>query len=193
MITGARGVRRTYEDYVDLEELSAVKHEFLDGEIYAMGGGTPEHARLAARLILRLGAALEGGPCAAFSSDLCVRVDATGLATYPDVTVICGEPEVERSRQRAVTNPTLLVEVTSPSTAAYDRGVKLGHYRHIVSLREVVIVAHDERRIEIHRREADGSWSQHVARAGEVLRLASVACALSVDDVYQGVTVSPAG
>jgi Uma2 family endonuclease len=174
----------TYADYLALEEASNVKHEFLDGEIYAMAGGTPTHAALAVVVASVLHQQLRGGPCRVFSSDLRVRVLATGLATYPDVTVICGELEVDPENRDTAINPRVVVEVLSDSTEKYDRGVKLWHYRQIPSLGAVVLVWQHERRIEIWQRAGDGSWAADASGAGETARIASVECRLVVDEVY---------
>ena len=179
--------RFTFADYVDLEEMANVKHEYFAGQVWAMSGGSPEHAGIAANVLRLIGNALRGRPCRAFSSDLRVRVEATGLGTYPDAAVICGELEVdlEDKKRHTVLNPTVLVEVLSPSTEDYDRGEKLGQYKLIRSLREVMMVAHDRREIEIVRRENDGSWSRHIAGDGESARLASIECDLPVAEVYE--------
>jgi Uma2 family endonuclease len=142
----ARRPRYTLDQYLRLEEMSNVRHEYLEGEIYGMPGGTPEHGRIAANIIMLLGMHTASRRCAVFTSDVRVRVTATGLDTYPDVTVVCGRLEYDSLDPHAIANPTLLVEVTSPSTEAYDRGEKLNHYRRIPSLQEIVIVAHGERR-----------------------------------------------
>jgi Uma2 family endonuclease len=181
------GARFTFADYVSLEEMANVKHEYLAGQVWAMAGGSPEHAGIAASILGLIRNALRGRPCRAFSADLRIRVQATGLGTYPDAAVICGELELdpEDARRHTVLNPTVLVEVLSPSTEDYDRGDKLGQYKLIPSVREVMLVAHDRREIEIVRRESDGSWSRHVAGEGESARLASIGCELPVAEVYE--------
>lgn len=173
----------TFAQYLAHEEASNVKHEYLDGEIYAMAGGTPEHAALAAAATVAIGAALGAGPCTVYSSDLRVRVQATGLATYPDVTVICGAPAPDPESRTTVINPTLVVEVLSDSTEEYDRGDKLAGYRTVPSLREVLLVSHRERRLDLWRR-TDAGWTHVAARRGEVMELTSVGCSLNVDAVY---------
>jgi Uma2 family endonuclease len=135
----AHPVFYSFAEYVQLEELSSVKHEFLGGRIYAMAGRTPEHAALTMAVGIALGAALEGSRCRAYSSDLMIRVPATGLGTYPDVTVVCGPRETDPESKNAVTNPALLVEVTSKSTEEYDKGEKFDHYKQIASLREYIL------------------------------------------------------
>ena len=185
MAAPARPVRHTRAEYAAFERSSNVKHEFLDGVIYAMAGGTPEHAAVAMNVGALLNVALRTKPCRVYSSDLRIRVKDTGLETYPDVSVVCGGAERDPADDLAVTNPVVLVEVLSPSTEAYDRGEKLRHYRAIASLREVVLVDHREKLVEVHRREDDGSWTRHEAGPGGVVNLLSLGCELSVDEVYR--------
>jgi Uma2 family endonuclease len=182
MASATRRMHHTHSEYKALEDESSVRHEYLDGEIYAMAGGSPDHAALAAAVIRALGSELRAG-CRAFTSDLRVRIAATGLSTYPDVSVVCGRTERAAEDPLAVTNPTLLVEITSPSTEDYDRGEKLRHYQQLASIREVLIVSHRAPRLTLYRREATG-WVALEAGAGEVIALASVAVNLSVDALY---------
>ena len=121
----------TYEEYRRFEDTNPARHEYVDGQILAMAGGTPAHARLQAAVLFALERRLEGRPCQPFASDLRVKVVATGVATYPDVTVVCGSVETDAEDPRAVTNPTVVVEVLSDSAEAYDRGDKFEHYRQI--------------------------------------------------------------
>jgi Uma2 family endonuclease len=177
----------TFDEYVVLEEDSGVRHEFLGGQVWAMSGGSPEHAAVIMNVGALLTGALRGKPCRTYSSDLRVRVLETGLGTYPDVTVICGHVELDPADRKGhtATNPCVLVEVLSPSTEDYDRGEKLGHYKRIASVNEILLVAHDRREVEIVRREDDGTWSREIARDGEVARLRSVACELPVAEIYR--------
>jgi len=176
----------TFAAYVHLEEGSPIKHEFLDGVVYAMAGGSPEHAAVAGNLIRLLGVALEGKRCQVFTSDLRIRVRSTGLGTYPDTSVICERVDVDPEDPKGHTalNPTLLVEVLSPSTEDYDRGEKLSHYKRIESLREVMLVAHDEHRVDLWRRTGD-HWTQLTFRGEESVQLESVDCALVLRDIYR--------
>jgi Uma2 family endonuclease len=174
----------TYDEYLALDETSNVKLEFYAGDIYAMAGGTPEHAALCLQVGSSLNVQLEGSPCRVYGSDLRIRVLGTGLATYPDASVVCGPLERDPDGKNTVLNPTLVVEVLSPSTADYDRGEKREQYQLIPSLREVVLVAHDQRRIEVHRRGPDG-WSYHQAGPGESIALDSISCRLDVDALYE--------
>lgn len=184
-MTAAHPVFYSFAEYEELEAYSTVKHEYLGGQIYAVAGGTPEHAALAMAVGAVLVAAVQGSGCRAYSSDLMVRVAKTGLCTYPDVSVVCGPREIDREGKNAVNNPAVLVEVTSKSTEDFDRGEKFDHYKQIPSLREYVLVSHREPAIEIRRREADGQWTKHLARAGERVALATIPCTLDVNAIYE--------
>jgi Uma2 family endonuclease len=185
MSAAARPVRYTRAEYRAFERASNMRNEYLDGVIYAMAGGSPEHAAIAVNVSSLLHVALRERPCRVHSSDLRIHVLDTGLETYPDVTVICGKAELDPEDAHAVTNPVLLVEITSPSTEEYDRGEKLRHYKQIASLRELVLVSHREKLVEVYRRGEDGSWSRHEAGPGRTLRLESIDCELPTDDVYR--------
>jgi Uma2 family endonuclease len=185
-MTSVARQRFTYADYLELEEASPVKHEFLDGHVWAMAGGTPEHGGIAANLIALMGGQLRARPCRVFTSDVRIRVRATGLATYPDVSVVGGRQETDPDDPKANTlvNPQVVVEVLSPSTEDYDRGEKLAHYKQIPSVQEIVLVAQEERRIELWRREGD-HWVLDVARGDETAVLASLGCELPLLEVYR--------
>jgi Uma2 family endonuclease len=178
-------VRYAYDEYLAFERASNVKHEYLGGQIFAMAGGTPEHAAVANNVGTLLNVGLRGKRCKVYTSDLRVRVLLTDLATYPDVTVVCGREERDPADANTLVNPALIVEVLSKSTEDYDRGEKFEHYRRIPSLREYVLVAFAERHIELRRRESDGSWTKHELREGEAVTLQSVGCELAVDEVYR--------
>jgi len=177
-----RDVHYSYAEYVRLEDESQTRHEYIAGEIYAMAGGTLDHGSLAAVVIELLGPPLPRG-CRTFTSDVRVRIPGLNVSTYPDVSVACGARRAADD-PLAVTNPVLLVEVTSNSTESYDRNAKLDYYRTIVSLSEVLIVSHREPRITIHRRTGS-EWRIEEATAGETVRLDSIGGALKVDDVYR--------
>ena len=175
--------RYTFQEYLEIEDISQVRHEFYAGEIYAMAGGTPEHAAMAAAITSLLGRQLESTQCRVYSSDLRVRVLATGLATYPDVTVICGPSERDRESATHVTNPKLVVEVLSSGTGEYDRGEKLQHYRQIASLEAILLVDHRAPSIELWTRDGEG-WAAQRFGPGQSITLDSIACSLPVDLVY---------
>ncbi len=183
--------QHTYEAYLEYESGSSLKHEFFEGEIYAMAGGSRQHAALAMSIGAACHAQLRDKPCVVHSSDLKIRVVASELTTYPDVTIICGPPEPEEEEdalhRHVVLNPTVLVEVTSPSSEAWDRGEKLEHYKKIPSLRSVVLVSHRELRIDVSERRPDGSWTASMAGPGEAVDLTSIGCRLLVDEIYRNV------
>jgi Uma2 family endonuclease len=175
----------TYAEFVALEENATTKHEWLDGVVYDMSGGTPDHARLELAVGSALLTRLRGKQCTAFSANLAVRVLTTGLLAYPDATVVCGRLEKDPANRNAVTNPRVIVEVLSDSTEAYDRGEKFAHYRRIPSLMEYVLVSQKEPCIEVYRRNASDKWElAEEALAGQTAKLASIECELSVDEVY---------
>jgi len=175
----------TYAEYCAFERESSIRHEYLRGEVFAMAGGTLEHGRLAGRIIHLLWRSLEGRPCSVFTSDVRVRVEATDLDTYPDASVVCGEPRTAKSDVRALLNPSLIVEVLSSSTEAYDRGQKASHYRRIPSLRAYLMVSQDQRQLELQLRQADGSWTLCEAGPGECLTIEALGIELDVDEVYR--------
>jgi len=187
MIAPARQ-RFTFLEYLWLDQNSGLRHEYLDGHVWAMAGGSPDHAAIAANLIALLGALLREGPCRVFTADLRIRVVATGLGTYPDLSVVCGalEADPEDPRGHTVTNPKVLVEVLSPSTEDYDRGEKLAHYKQIPSLEAVLLVAQEERRVEIWRR-IRGGWTLDVAHGRDLVALPSLQLRLPLAEIYRGV------
>jgi Uma2 family endonuclease len=185
MVTPAHRMEYTLEDYLALEASSSTKHEFLAGQIYGMAGGTPEHAALKSAVTGLLFPKLRGGPCRLYDADLRVRVMSSGLYTYPDLTVICGPAERDSVDKSSIVNPSVIVEVTSPSTQAYDRGDKFEHYKTIPTLREYLIVSHDERRLELWERSPQGTWEQTVTGNGEVAQLSAVGATLAVAELYE--------
>jgi len=174
----------TYADYLAAERNSELRHEYLRGSITAMAGGTPEHAALALAVGAELRAVLRGKPCRVYGPDLRIRIDPTDLSTYPDATVVCGPPQFSVMDPHAIVNPTLIVEVLSDSTEAYDRGQKFSHYRRLDSLKEFLLVSQREARLELFRRADDGSWRLTEAGQGESLTIDSLNVTLSTDDVY---------
>lgn len=176
--------RYLYADYLTLEQQSPVRHEFVAGEIYAMAGGTPGHAAIAAMVLRLIGNQLPEG-CRTYTSDLRVRIAASDVTTYPDGAVVCGKIARATDDSLAVTNPVLLVEVTSASTEGYDRGVKLDQYKLLPSVREVLIVSHRKPHLQLHRRAVDGTWSIAEGGPGSAVTLECVGASLGVDDVYR--------
>ncbi len=178
MTSPARSPRLSFAEYLALERESESRHEFFDGVVFAMAGGSPAHAQLAANAIIALGVQLRGRPCRVHSSDLRVRVRATGLATHPDVTVVCGTIHTDPEDRNTVTNPAVIVEVLSDSTERYDRIEKFAHYRQIAELTDYLLVSQREVRVEHYHRNDDGSWTLREFRAGEAAGLAGIGCRL---------------
>ncbi len=177
--------RYTLVDYLEVEELSpAVKHELVDGEIFAMAGGTVEHAALSTSISALLVARLRGGPYHVYSSDLRIRIREANIATYADATVVCGAVERDPESTTHVTNPRVVIEVLSKSTESYDRDEKRLYYQLLPSLREYVLVAQDRRRIEVWRRDGD-AWTHSIHEAGDTVPMPSVGVELDVDEVYE--------
>jgi len=175
--------RTTYEDYLAQEIDSDLRLEFADGAVYAMAGGTPEHARLSTALASELRSALVDKGCAVYGSDLKIRIESTNRTTYADVAVVCGPDLISEIDSNAITNPSVLVEVLSPSTEAADRGEKWRHYQHLTSLREYVLVSQKEPYVEVFRREGN-EWVLRTFLAGEHVELPSQEVRLSVDAIY---------
>lgn len=170
-------------EYLAWEREQRGKHQLIDGEVYAMAGGSPRHNRLCANVLRELGTSLRGGPCGPFTSDQKVHVPTSGNFVYPDVTVICGPLELHDDSD-AVVNPATIVEVLSKSTESYDRGDKWKDYQTIPSLADYVLVSQRIPRIEHFRRGADGAWTYRVAGPGGRLELANGAV-LAVDEIYE--------
>ena len=178
----------TPEEYLASERAGDRKHEYYQGEVLAMGGASFEHVGIAANLVASLHRQLQGRPCRVFSSDLRVKVSRTGLYTYPDVGVVCGQPEFDDQYNDTLLNPRVIIEVLSASTEAYDRGKKFAHYRTVESLAEYLLVSQDQPRIEQYVRQADNDWLLHEAtELAETLHLPSIECDLKLSDVYANV------
>lgn len=186
-MTTARRLHNSYQQYLDLLEQSGVKLEYCDGEIYAMAGGTPAHADLAAAMIRILGNQLLE-TCRVSSSDLKVRMEATDLSTFPDVTVVCGKRTFASIDKNAVTNPTILIEVTSRSTEDYDRGEKLHHYQQCPSVRGVFFVSHRRAQVTLVERSTDG-WQVVEFHSGDIVELHEPHVRFAVDELYAGIVL----
>jgi Uma2 family endonuclease len=179
--------RLTEAEYLDFERKAEVKHEFFDGEVFAMAGGTPAHSLISANAIRALGNRLPGG-CRVFTSDLRVKVEVTGLYTYPDISVVCGERQFSPDAGDTLVNPTLLVEVLSESSEGYDRGRKFEHYRQIPSLRGYLLIRQDYPHVEFFARGEDGLWTLSDASGHDTgIPLSPVQIELPLREVYAGV------
>jgi Uma2 family endonuclease len=183
--------RMTEEEYLAFERASDVRHELVNGEIVAMAGGSPRHGLIATNVGGALVARLRGGPCRAVNSDVRVHIPDTGLYTYPDITVVCGQPETHPADRDALTNPRVIFEVLSRSTEAYDRGAKFDHYRRCASLAEYVLVDQRERRI-LHHRRVEGGWLLSEVGPDGTLALPALGCELPLAEIYDGAEAWPA-
>ncbi|MDG4594493.1 MAG: Uma2 family endonuclease [Candidatus Contendobacter sp.] len=176
----------TATDYLTLERQAKTKNEYLNGRIYAMSGASRSHNRITVNLTSALHAQLKRKPCEPFSGDMRVKVSPTGLYTYPDVVVVCGEPRFEDSHVDTLLNPTLIIEVLSDSTAAYDRGEKFAHYRALQSLSDYLLVAQDQPRIEHYQRQPDGRWLYSATDGLDAqVEISTIGCVLSLAEVYE--------
>lgn len=182
----------TPAEYLAAERTSPERHEFFDGEIFAMAGASFEHNKIVGNLVGELRSALRHRQCDVTPSDLRIKVPATGLYTYPDVTVLCGDPLFEDDARDTLLNPTVVIEVLSESTEGYDRG-KFRNYRSIATFREYVLVAQDAVSVERYTRGEDGVWSLRESGAGERLVLASIGCEIAVDEIYLKVFLGSSG
>jgi Uma2 family endonuclease len=183
--------RFTEAEYLARERAGTEKHEFINGEILAMAGGSPDHALLSANVISALKQRLRGGPCRVYTSDLRVNVADTKHYTYPDVTVICGETLLHPSDPNTVRNPRLLVEVLSDATELHDRGAKWAHYRHLPSLQEYVLVSQGAQQVE-HYRRVESGWLLTEYEAGAVVPLPCLGIEVPVGEIYEGVVIAGA-
>lgn len=183
--------RYTPEEYLALERSSETKHEYFNGEIFAMSGVSFRHVLIVTNLVTALWSQLRQSPCRVVSTDLRVKVDPSGLYTYPDVIVLCDAPEFGDDQKDTLLNPVLIIEVLSESTKDYDRGGKFEQYRTIEAFREYLLVAQDRTHVEHYIRQTDGSWVLHETnRLEDTIQLKSVPCSLSLSDVYDKIEVS---
>jgi len=182
----------TPEQHIELEENSEFKSEYLSGQIFAMAGGSPEHSAIGNNIGREMGNLLKRGPCQVFNSDLRVTIMQTSLMTHPDVTVVCREQHRHPLDKNSSINPTVLFEVLSPTTEAYDRGEKWAHYRRLDSLQEYLLVSQNKARVEQYVRQ-DDSWKfMAVEGLAASLLLPSLGCSLALAEVYDKVTFEEA-
>jgi len=181
----------TAAEYLAFERAATTKHEYRGGEVVAMASASREHNLIVANLVAELRAALRGRPCETYPSDMRLRVTETGLYTYPDVVVVCGEPQFEDAEVDTLLNPTLIVEVLSPSTEAYDRGDKFEQYRTLPSLREYLLVSQHRPHVERFIRQEGNTWLLTETRGIDAtVRLEAIDCTLSLAEVYDRITFS---
>ena len=182
----------TEEEYLAIDRAAEVRSEFLDGEMWAMSGGSMRHARLAVNISGELHNALRGSNCQAFTSDLRVRVMPRRMYAYPDVTVVCGKPVLADERQDILLNPAVIFEVLSPTTEKYDRGAKFRYYLAIDTLKDYILVDQFAMRVEQYTRGTAGAWTfRAYQQAEDELKIDSIGVALPLARIYDRVELPP--
>ncbi len=182
--------RYTAEEYLALERQAECKSEYYAGDIFAMAGANRWHNLIVTNVVREMSLQLKGRPCTTYPSDMRVKISPTGLYTYPDITVVCSEAQFEDTQQDTLLNPTLIVEVLSESTEAYDRGGKFAHYRKLTSLMEYVLIAQTKPHVEHYVRQPDNRWLLAEADSlHQTLHLPSIDCHLVLAEVYDKVDI----
>ena len=181
----------TPEEYLQREKDAEFRSEYFRGEMFAMAGASANHNLIVGNCVQTLGQQLKKKPCRVYPSDLKLRIEATGLYTYPDLSVVCGEPELECNGVDVLLNPVVLIEVLSDSTEAYDRGKKFEHYRTIPCLKHYVLIAQDRHSIDCFSRTPDGSWLLTSCQSlDEKVELEAIDSQLAAAEVYDKVVFS---
>jgi Uma2 family endonuclease len=179
----------TAEEYLGLEKASPYKSEYYRGEIFAMAGASFSHNVIVANLVASLHSQLKGTPCRPLASDQRVRVSKSDRYTYPDVTVLCGEPLFDKLDDQSIINPRVIIEVLSDTTEKYDRGTKLNFYRELESLAEYILVSQNAPHLEQYVRQANNSWLLTCSEGLDAsLLIKSMQCRLLLAEIYDGVT-----
>ena len=171
-------------EYLVFERSSHEKHEYANGELFAVSGGTREHSLLQGNIQRELGNALLERPCEVHTADMRVKIAASGRYVYPDASVVCGEPRFEDAHVDTLVNPSVVVEVLSESSEAYDRGDKFAQYQRAASISDYVLISQTEARVEHFRRQPDGRWLLTVLGPGTTLALESIGVNVAVDRIY---------
>lgn len=180
------------EEYLLFERASQTKHEYYNGRVYAMTGAKAAHNLIAGNTLAALHRQLRTKPCQVYPSDMRVKVVKTGLNTYPDVVVVCGQPQFSDSVQDTLLNPVVIIEVLSASTERYDRGMKFQNYRTIDTLRDYILIAQDHYHIEHFSRQDSGAWVlQEATESTTGIYIPSIDCELNIQDVYEKVKIAP--
>lgn len=176
------------EEYLAFERASEIKHEYFDGEIYAMTGASEAHNLINLNVATALKNQLRGRPCKIYASDMRVKMARSRIYTYPDISIVCGEARFADGEFDTLINPTLIIEVLSPSTERHDRGAKFRAYRELDSLQEYLLIEQDAPRIERYLRQESGLWLFSEAKdLSETMELPSIGCTLALVDVYEQV------
>lgn len=184
--------KRTYTpaEYLAAERVAGEKHVLWDGKLFAMAGASKTHNRLVAAVLGELRTALQRSSCAPYASDQRIRFPARARYVYPDASVVCTPVETDPLDDETITNPTLIVEVLSDSTEAFDRGNKFVGYRELTSLTDYLLVSQHHVRVEHYVRLADGGWTLRTYEAGSRLPIASLSIELDVDALYAGIDLT---
>ena len=177
----------TDEEYLTLERGASYKSEFHNGQIFAMNGASREHNLITVNIARELSVQLKKRNCEAYMNDMRVKAAEASSYHYPDIVVVCGTPQFEDTQVDTLLNPTVLIEVLSPSTEAYDRGGKFAHYRKIATLREYLLVTQDQPRIERYMRQGDVWILTEAVGLEASMALESMDCVLSLREVYDKV------
>jgi len=187
------------EDYIsvaqfwEMEEKSDIRHEYLNGRVYAMAGGTPNHATVIFNFSVAIGIRLRGNPCSGSSNDQLVKIERSGLRTYPDVLVACPPKRFDEDEPNALLNPRLIVEVASPSTQNYDRREKWAHYRQISELRDYLLVSSDRVHVEHFTLNEQNQWILWTGIEREdILGVPELGLEIPLDEIYEGLDL-PSG
>ncbi len=181
----------TPEEYLAIERQAEYKSEYFHGEMFAMAGASERHVLIVTNVVAELRGQLKGRPCNVYSTDLRVRISPTGLYTYPDIVVVCGQAQFADDQKDTLLNPTLIVEVLSESTKDYDRGEKFEQYRSLPSLSEYVLIAQDRYHVEHFFRQPDNRWLlAETNRPEDSLQLSSISCALALTEIYDKVEMA---
>ncbi len=193
-MSSAAKTKLTVAEYLAFERASESKHEFFDGELFAMTGGTPAHSLIATNFASEARAALKERPCVVFNSDLRVKVNPSGLYTYPDVTIVCGEQKFDDEQRDTLINPTIVVEVLSKSTASYDRGPKSKHFRKIDSLQALILIEQDCPAVEVYCRQSDGKWIlSDATELTDSIAIEPIGIFIPLAEIYRRVTFPEPG
>ena len=185
MALPAKDKRYTAAEYLELERQAEYKSEFVDGEIFALAGATRAHNLIALNCGAELRQQLKSKPCETYASDMRVQLAESRRYTYPDVVVVCGEADFTNGKRDTLTNPTLTIEVLSPSTEGYDRGEKFEHYRKLTSLQTYVLISQDRPFLELFERQENGYWRLSERKGlDSSLPLPSIGCELQLAEVY---------
>ena len=184
--------RRSFsaKEYLEQERASSEKNEYFNGEIFAMAGASRRHNLISGNIFAALHSQLRKRPCEVYPSDMRVKIRKTGLYTYPDVVVVCGKPQFEDSDKDVLLNPTVLLEVLSPTTEAYDRGDKFGHYRTVSTLSDYLLVSQSKLLVEHYVRQPNDSWLLTLYQEpSQTVTIQSIECSLLLEEIYEKVSV----